>query len=72
MTRKCVHSEGKELTDFVSVTEAATMRGVSRAAIHELVRRGRLRSKRMFGRVLLYRGEVEAFEREKPGPKICK
>lgn len=55
--------------DLITLTEAAQLRGVSRAAIHELVQRGRLRSEKMFGRVLLYRSEVEAFERDKPGPK---
>lgn len=54
---------------FVTVAEAAELRGVSRAAIHELVQRGRLRSERMLGRVLLYRNEVENFEKDKPGPK---
>lgn len=56
-------------SDYVTVTEAAQLRGVSRAAIHELIQRGRLKSEKMFGRVLLYRSEVEAFERGKPGPK---
>ena len=54
---------------FVTVAEAAELRGVSRAAMHELVRRGRLRSEKMLGRVLLYRSEVETFEKDKPSPK---
>src|SRR2546421_4367073 len=37
-----------------------------------LVQRGRLRSERMLGRVLLYRSEVESFEKDKPGPKSGK
>lgn len=57
------------LSDLITVTEAAQLRSVSRAAIHELVQRGRLRSEKMFGRILLYRNEVETFERNKPGPK---
>lgn len=69
MAKKNRQSEANEMDDFVTVTEAANMRGVSRAAIHELVQRGRLRSKRMFGRILLYRSEVESFEKGKPGPK---
>lgn len=69
MAKKTDKSGANEMSDFVTVTEAATMRGVSRAAIHELVQRGRLRSVKMFGRVLLYRSEVEAFEKEKPGRK---
>ncbi|MDT7809818.1 MAG: Helix-turn-helix domain [Acidobacteriota bacterium] len=58
-----------DTAEFVTVVEAAEMRGVSRAAIHELIKRGRLRAERLFGKVLLYRSEVEAFERRKPGPK---
>ena len=69
MTKKNKTSGANDMSDFVTVTEAASMRGVSRAAMHELVQRGRLRSIRMFGRVLLYRSEVEAFEKDKPGPK---
>lgn len=71
MTKKSTQNEGNDMSDFVTVTEAAQIRGVSRAAIHELVQRGRLRSKKMFGRVLLYRSEVESFEKEKPGPKTA-
>ena len=69
MAKKSKKTEADEMSNFVTVTEAANMRGVSRSAIHELVQLGRLRSKRMFGRVLLYRSEVESFEKDKPGPK---
>jgi excisionase family DNA binding protein len=58
-----------ELSDLITVSDAAKIRGVSRQAIHALIERGRLRSVSMFGRVLLYRSEVEAFEKESPGPK---
>jgi excisionase family DNA binding protein len=58
-----------ELNDLMTVSEAAKVRGVTRQAIHALIERGRLRSVNMFGRVLLYRSEVEAFEKEAPGPK---
>ena len=34
-------------SDYVTVTEAAQLRGVSRAAIHELIQRGRLKSEKM-------------------------
>jgi excisionase family DNA binding protein len=54
---------------FVTVSEAAELRGVSRASIHALIMRDRLKAVEMFGRVLLYRREVEGFEKEKPGPK---
>ena len=68
MKKKAKSSAG-DINDLITLTEAAKLRGVSRAAIHELVQRGRLKSEKMFGRVLLYRSEVEAFERDKPGPK---
>jgi excisionase family DNA binding protein len=56
-----------DVSDLVTLTEAAKMRGVTRQAIHSLIERGRLRSEMMFGRVLLYRSEVEAFEKDRPG-----
>ncbi len=59
----------RPLEDFVTVTEAAKLRGVSRAAIHALIQRGRLRSENVLGRILLYKSEVLAFEKNKPGPK---
>jgi excisionase family DNA binding protein len=57
------------LDDLITQTEAARLRGVSRAAIRALIQRGRLRSVEMFGRNLVYRSEVLAFEKETPGPK---
>ena len=59
----------RPLEDFITVVEAAKLRGVSRAAIHALIQRGRLRSENMLGRVLLYKDEVLSFEKTKPGPK---
>lgn len=69
MKKKVENKLEQAMEDFVTVSEAAKLRGVTRAAIHALVNRGRLRSVDMFGRMLLYRGEVLAFEKEKPGPK---
>ncbi len=57
------------MSDLITQTEAAELRGVSLASISELVKRGRLRSKEVFGKRLVYRSEVLAFEKEKPGPK---
>jgi excisionase family DNA binding protein len=68
MAKKSENNQG-ELSDLITVSEAAEIRNVSRQAIHALIERGRLRSVNMFGRVLLYRSEVEAFEKETPGPK---
>jgi excisionase family DNA binding protein len=69
MKTKNEKSKVVDMSEFLTVAEAAELRGVSRAAIHELVQRGRLRSERMLGRVLLYKSEVVSFEKGKPGPK---
>ena len=69
MKKKVENKLEQAMEDFVTVSEAAKLRGVTRAAIHALVKRGRLRSVDMFGRVLLYRNEVLSFEKDKPGPK---
>jgi hypothetical protein len=58
-----------DVAGLITQKEAAAMRGVTQAAIGDLIRRGRLRTVELFGRVLVYRSEVEGFERERPGPK---
>jgi excisionase family DNA binding protein len=55
------------MNDLMTIAEAAELRGVSVAAIGELVRRGRLNSVERFGRKLVYRAEVESFERQRAG-----
>ena len=50
---------------LISQAKAAEMCGMTRAAIHDMVSRGRLRSVEVEGRDLVYRKEVEAFERER-------
>ena len=50
---------------LISQAKAAEMCGLTRAAIHDLVSRGHLRSVELEGRDLVYRREVEAFERER-------
>lgn len=57
------------MNDLISQTEAARLRGVSRAAISDLVRRGRLRSVEIAGRQLVYRSDVESFESHQGWPK---
>jgi len=59
----------KSLDEFLTVAEAAKVRGVSRAAIHELIQRGRLRSETLLGRIVVYKNEIKEFEKDKPGPK---
>ena len=49
---------------LISQAKAAEMCGMTRAAIHDLVRRHRFRSVEVEGRDLVYLKEVEAFEKE--------
>ena len=56
----------EKLTDavdepLISQAKAAEMCGMTREAIHNLVRRGRFRSVELEGRDLVYLEEVEAF-----------
>lgn len=57
--------------DLVTRTQAAVMRGVTRAAIADLIKRGRLRPIEIAGRSFLSRREVEAFEPD-PGGRPLK
>jgi hypothetical protein len=50
---------------LISQAKAAEMCGMTRAAIQDLVRSQRFRAVEVDGRDLVYRKEVEAFEREK-------
>lgn len=56
-----------EMPDLISQAEAARLRGVTRAAIQDLVRRGRIRSVEVGGRALVYRNEVINYEQGEPG-----
>jgi excisionase family DNA binding protein len=55
------------ISDLISQAEAARLRGVTRAAIQDLVRRGRIHSVEVGGRTLVYRSEVENYEKGEPG-----
>lgn len=57
------------LNELMTQSEAGRLRGVSREAIADLIRRGRLRSVKFCGRALVYRRDVEELRRLKPGPK---
>ncbi len=48
--------------DWITQTEAARLRKVSRAAISHLLHRGRLQSKAVNGRRLVYRKDVVKFK----------
>jgi excisionase family DNA binding protein len=56
--------------ELLTVTQAAEIRGTSRIAIHELITRGRLKAVEIAGRKFIRRSELEAFEKQKPGPKM--
>jgi hypothetical protein len=58
-----------DVAGLITQKEAAAIRGVTQGAIGDLIRRGRLRTIEMFGRVLVYKDEIEAFEKQAPGPK---
>ena len=53
--------------DLISQAQAAELRGVTRAAINDLVRRGRLRTKEVARKKLLYKSEVMALQLQKGG-----
>ena len=53
--------------DLITQAEAAQLTGRSVPAVNELVRRGRLRSFEMYGKRLVSRTEVLAFEPNKGG-----
>lgn len=51
--------------DLISQKEAADLRGVTRSAINELVKRGRLKVVEIAGKKFLSRSEVTTFEGQK-------
>lgn len=52
---------------LISQAEAARLRGVTRAAIQDLVRRGGIRSVNVGGRALVYRSEIVNYEQGEAG-----
>lgn len=67
MSKKKTEKEADEMADLISQAEAARLRGVTRAAIQDLVRRGRIRSVNVGGRALVYRSEIVNYEQGEPG-----
>jgi hypothetical protein len=53
--------------DLITQKEAAEVSGRTIAAVNELVRRGRIKSFELYGRTLVSRAEVLAFEPSKGG-----
>ena len=66
-SRKKSGKETDEMAELISQAEAARLRGVTRAAIQDLVRRGRVRSVNIGGRSLVYRSEIVNYEKGEPG-----
>ena len=65
MIKKPDNQPGVQDKPLISQAKAAEMCGVTRAAIHDFVRRGHLRSLTVEGRDMVYLKEVEVFERER-------
>lgn len=53
--------------DLITKAQAAKLRGVSRTAIYDLVKRGKLQVFEIAGREFLSKKEVESFEPDKGG-----
>lgn len=53
--------------DWISQSEAARLRRVSRQAIARLMKKGRFRKIAIAGRTLLSREDVERYKPERPG-----
>jgi excisionase family DNA binding protein len=69
LAKKSTKKGANDMSELLSLTQAAQRRGVSRAAVADLVNRGRLRSVSVGGKPHVYASEVDGFEKEKPGPK---
>lgn len=63
MTSKQKESE----ENLVTVLEAAALKNVSKARVHQWIAQGRLNKEMRFGRVVLRRGEVVALKPMKSG-----
>ncbi|MGH9823667.1 MAG: helix-turn-helix domain-containing protein [Blastocatellia bacterium] len=48
--------------DLITVQEGATLKGVSRARIHQWIKAGRLKTETKYGRVLIHRPELMALQ----------
>jgi predicted site-specific integrase-resolvase len=57
------------MDDWITQLEAADLRGVAVQVVNNWVRRGRIRTKERYGKVLVSRGDVLGYESQKPGPK---
>jgi excisionase family DNA binding protein len=61
-----------DLTEWISLADAARMRGVSRQAMSKLVKNGRLRTLNAGGRQLVHKEDIAAFKALPPGRRARK
>jgi excisionase family DNA binding protein len=59
--------DGEGVAEYVSISQAARLRGVSPQAIDDLISRGRLGAVEIAGRRVLLRSDVLKFKPEKGG-----
>jgi excisionase family DNA binding protein len=63
----------KELSDYLTINEAAKRRGVSRQAVQDLISRGRLKARRLGRQWLIHRLDLSAYKPDPGGrPKRTK
>ena len=67
MNKKTTKKSTGGMSDLISQAEAARLRGVTRAAIADLIKRGKLRSVEVAGRALVYRSEIVSYKQGEPG-----
>ncbi|MBA3533798.1 MAG: helix-turn-helix domain-containing protein [Ardenticatenales bacterium] len=53
--------------EWISQAEVARLRGVSRQAIYNLIKRGRISTLKIGGHIFVRRAEIESFEPQEPG-----
>lgn len=56
-----------DMSDLITLSEAADLRGTSVSAVSQLVRRGRLPAVEIFGKKLVRRSDVLSYEPEHGG-----
>ena len=69
MRKSMADKKAPDLSELITPTQAARIRGVTRAAITSLIKRRRLPAIEIAGRPFLRRSDVENFAPAKPGPK---
>ena len=65
-TNKSISSQ-QDLSDWISQSEAARLRGVTRQAIAKLVKKGRLKVLVLGGRTFVSKAEIARFEMQAAG-----